>query len=240
MKNTLRDRSDCPTPTRRLPCLVVDDGRERGRVISIGRASLTLGRDKNSGICIEARGVSRRHARFHIRKGAVKLEDLGSTNGTWRNGRRVKQATLKDGDQLQFGACIATFRVDRSRRRSRSRRRIGGYPMLAFENLDVYKRSIDFIIKANDAIETFPKGQSALANQFRRASTSIVLNIAESSGRMRDGDAGQHIAIARGSAMECAAILDVCAALKLVDGEKIQEARSLVIRIVQMLSRMCR
>ena len=112
MKSTLRDRHDCPAPTRRLPCLVVDDGREKGRIISIGRASLTLGRDKSSGICIEARGVSRRHARFHIRKGTVKVEDLGSTNGTWRNGRRVKQAILKDGDQLQFGACLATFRQD--------------------------------------------------------------------------------------------------------------------------------
>ena len=64
MKSTLRDKPDCPAPTRRLPCLVVDDGQEKGRIISIGRASLTLGRDKNSGICIEARGVSRRHARF--------------------------------------------------------------------------------------------------------------------------------------------------------------------------------
>lgn len=110
MKSTLRDKNDCPAPTRRLPCLVVDDGREKGKIISIGRASLTLGRDKNSGICIEARGVSRRHARFYIRKGTVKVEDLGSTNGTWQNGKRVKQATLEDGDQLQFGACLATFR----------------------------------------------------------------------------------------------------------------------------------
>lgn len=112
MKNTLRDKTDCPAPTRRLPCLVVDDGREKGRIISIGRASLTLGRDKSSGIRIDARGVSRRHARFHIRKGAVTLEDLGSTNGTWHNGKKVKRAILKDGDRLQFGVCFATFRQD--------------------------------------------------------------------------------------------------------------------------------
>jgi four helix bundle protein len=232
MKNTLRDRSDCPAPTRRLPFLVVDDGRERGRIISIGRPRLILGRGRNTEIRIDARGVSRRHARFQVCEGAVKLEDLGSTNGTWRNGRRVKQAILKDGDQLQFGACIATFRQDHLTAPSKQE----DSAMVSV----VYQRSIDFIIKANDAIESFPKGQSALANQFRRASTSIVLNIAESSGRMRDGDAGQHVAIARGSAMECAAILDVCTALKLVDEKKIQEARSLVISIVQMLSRMCR
>jgi len=112
MKNTLRDKPESPTPTRRLPCLVVTRGDKRGRIISIGRASLTLGRAKNSGIRVAARGVSRRHARFQFRKGAVKLEDLGSTNGTWRNGRRVRETFLKDGDQLQFGACIATFRLN--------------------------------------------------------------------------------------------------------------------------------
>ena len=112
MKDTLKDKPERPAPTRRLPCLVVNRGGERGRVISIGRASLTLGRARYSGIRVNARGVSRRHARFHIRQGAVKLKDLGSTNGTWRNGRRVKEAILKDGDQLQFGACIATFRQD--------------------------------------------------------------------------------------------------------------------------------
>jgi four helix bundle protein len=112
--------------------------------------------------------------------------------------------------------------------------------MLAFEKLDVYKRSLDFVIQASNAIESLPKGQSSLANQFRRASMSIVLNIAESSGRMREGDAGQHIAIARGSAMECAAILDICKVLKLVEYEKLHEARDLIVRIVQMLSKMSR
>ena len=112
MKNTLRDKPESPVPTRRLPCLVVTRGEKRGRIISISRASLTLGRAKDSGIRVAARGVSRRHARFHIRKGAVKLEDLGSTNGTWCNGRRVREAFLKDGDQLQFGACVATFRLN--------------------------------------------------------------------------------------------------------------------------------
>jgi len=112
MRKTLPIQPEAPTLTRRLPCLVVTGGQERGRIISLGRASLTLGRAKDSGIRVVARGVSRRHARFHIRKGKVNMQDLGSTNGTWRNGRKVRETPLKDGDQLQFGACVATFRLN--------------------------------------------------------------------------------------------------------------------------------
>ena len=109
MKSTLRDKADCPAPTRRLPCLVVDDGQEKGKIISIGRASLTLGRDKNSGICIESRGVSRRHAKLSRQREAIVVEDLGSANGTFINGDRLMPyfpAILNDGDALQVGQVL--------------------------------------------------------------------------------------------------------------------------------------
>jgi len=112
--------------------------------------------------------------------------------------------------------------------------------MFGFENLDVYQRSLEFVVHASKLIEVFPKGQSSLADQLKRASMSIVLNIAESSGRMRDGDANQHIAIARGSAMECAAILDIGKVLILAEESQINKARELLVRIVQMLSKMYR
>ena len=110
--------------------------------------------------------------------------------------------------------------------------------MLGFENLDVYQRSLEFVTQASKIVDMFPKGQSSLAEQLKRASMSIVLNIAESSGRMRNGDANQHIAIARGSAMECAAILDICKVLHLAEEDQIRTSRTLLVRIVQMLSKM--
>ena len=108
MKKTFPVKADTPTPTRRLPCLVVVRGKERGRIIPIGRAAVILGREDAAGIKMDERGVSRQHARFCVRKGRVSLRDLKSTNGTWCNGRRVREATLKDGDQLQFGEVLAT------------------------------------------------------------------------------------------------------------------------------------
>jgi two-component system cell cycle response regulator len=112
MKGTLPVRAESPAPTCRIPCLVVVRGSERGRIISIGRASVILGRARGAGIQMDERGVSRQHARFQIRRGKVSLQDLGSTNGTWCNGRRVQETCLKDGDQIQFGACLATFRLN--------------------------------------------------------------------------------------------------------------------------------
>ena len=117
MNKALPVKPESPAPTRRLPCLVVVRGSEPGRIIPIGCASVTLGRAKGTGIRVDERGVSRRHARFHVRRGKVSLQDLKSTNGTWCNGRKVRETSLKDGDQLQFGACIATFRQNHSDKR---------------------------------------------------------------------------------------------------------------------------
>jgi four helix bundle protein len=109
-----------------------------------------------------------------------------------------------------------------------------------FQTLDVYQLVIQFVACAGDVISGLPAGQSSVADQLRRAALSIPLNIAESSGRMGRADAARHCAIARGSALESAAILDVCSALRLVESARIRDGQALLLRIVQMLSKMCR
>lgn len=110
----------------------------------------------------------------------------------------------------------------------------------AFERLDVYRRAIDFLAMAHAIARELPRGHAELSDQLRRASLSIPLNIAEGSGRTGVRDLGRHRAIARGSAMECAAILEVCRVLGLSEGERVAEARAVLVRVVQMLSKMCR
>ena len=51
--------------------------------------------------------------------------------------------------------------------------------VLDHERLDVYHLALDFVVFANGIVEALPRGRSHLADQFTRASTSIVLNIAE-------------------------------------------------------------
>jgi four helix bundle protein len=81
--------------------------------------------------------------------------------------------------------------------------------MLHFQKLDVYQRSIEFLAVANRIRGLLPKGNADLADQLRRAAQSIPQNIAEGCGRTTRADKAKHYTIARGSAMECAAHLDV-------------------------------
>ena len=55
---------------------------------------------------------------------------------------------------------------------------------LDHERLDVYHLALDFLVFANDVIEALPRGRSHLADQFTRASTSILLNLAEGAGKL--------------------------------------------------------
>ena len=54
---------------------------------------------------------------------------------------------------------------------------------LHHERLDVYDLSLEFLVLANGIIEGLPRGRSHLADQFTRASLSIVLNLAEGAGK---------------------------------------------------------
>lgn len=109
-----------------------------------------------------------------------------------------------------------------------------------FQRLDVYQRAIEFLAAAATITDELPRGSGALCDQLKRAALSIPLNIAEAQGRSSPGEAARAYAIARGSAMECAAIIDAARVLNAVDEAKATAARAHLVRIVQMLTKMCR
>ena len=111
--------------------------------------------------------------------------------------------------------------------------------MLDYEKLDVYQVSIELLALMVKVLERVPRGNSSLVEQLKRASLSIPLNIAEGTGKTSLADKKRFYSIARGSSMECGAILDVCKILKCIDIEIHRKAKSLLVRIVGMLSKMC-
>ena len=102
------------------------------------------------------------------------------------------------------------------------------------EKLDVYKASIKFVSWTEDLLERLPKSL-AVRNQLDRASTSIPLNLAEGNGKFTDADRCRFFDIARGSALECAACLDVLVAKNCIDCAV--EGKAQLLRIVSMLVR---
>ena len=87
--------------------------------------------------------------------------------------------------------------------------------MFGFQGLDVYRCAVTFLGHAARLGSRVPRGYASLGDQLRRAALSISLHIAEGSGKP-EGDARRFYGIARGSALECAAIVDAFEALEFV------------------------
>ena len=108
--------------------------------------------------------------------------------------------------------------------------------MLDHERLDVYRTAIEFAGLAFRLIEQLPRGNAALTDELRRAAVSVPLNIAEGNGRS-GGEKAQYMRIARGSAMECGAILDILRLLKVAPIDEIEGGKALLVRVVSMLTK---
>jgi hypothetical protein len=91
-------------PARPVATLTVD-----GREVPVTADRVLLGRSRECDIRLVDTNVSRRHAEVRHEDDAYWIVDLGSTNGTELNGRRVERAKLSDGDRITLGATDLRF-----------------------------------------------------------------------------------------------------------------------------------
>lgn len=106
------------------------------------------------------------------------------------------------------------------------------------DRLDVYTAAVDMVALTQAVVAAFPSGNGDLADQFKRATTSIALNIAEGAGEYSRADKARFYRIAKRSATECAAILDVARRLEIISRERFDSGRGVLFRIVSMLVKM--
>lgn len=84
------------------------------RRIDLDVPTITLGRSPENDVVVDDRRVSRRHAEVRVRLGKHTLYDLGSTNGTFVNGRRISEVVLSNGDRITLGAAVLIYRTEDS------------------------------------------------------------------------------------------------------------------------------
>ena len=83
--------------------LFVKFGNTALQEVHVGESGVRIGRSPINGIAIDNPAVSHHHARVFLEAGRLMIEDFGSLNGTFVNGRRVKTAMLKPGDSVAIG-----------------------------------------------------------------------------------------------------------------------------------------
>lgn len=106
-----------------------------------------------------------------------------------------------------------------------------------FEDLQVYQLSLDWV----EQVEQFCKQSKgelspSFKDQFRRASLSIPLNIAEGNGRWHSAEKRQFFWIARGSVFECVPLLELLKRKKLIGKEDFEKARDQLDHLGRMLT----
>jgi sigma-B regulation protein RsbU (phosphoserine phosphatase) len=94
-----------------MAVLLTLKGPNAGRRFPLERATVELGRQSSSAICLESQAVSRQHARILFEEGQYFVEDLNSSNGTFVNGKRIAARTkFSERDTLQVGPYVFGIR----------------------------------------------------------------------------------------------------------------------------------
>ena len=92
---------------REMPVLLLD-----GKRLVVGPTGVTIGRSRQCDVVLNDPNVSRKHAEIRPRGGAWVLADLGSTNGSILNGRRIEgPEVVNAGDEIEIGTSVITFEL---------------------------------------------------------------------------------------------------------------------------------
>jgi len=102
-----------PAPRGPRATLVIRNGGFEGMTYELGDEETLIGRNPTTDITLLDEGISREHALISYDPASQThtIEDLQSTNGTKLNGKKIRSATLTNGDEIQVGHTLFQFLV---------------------------------------------------------------------------------------------------------------------------------
>ena len=112
--------------------------------------------------------------------------------------------------------------------------------MLGHRKLDVYRVSRELVAWSYRRVRKLRGVDRAIRDQLVRASQSVTLNIAEGNGKRSEAERRRFFDIARASALECSAVLDILVACGISSEHDVSGADHLVVRLVSMLTKLMR
>jgi len=92
--------------------LIMFRGNGSRRVFPLPPGATTIGRKTDCNIRIPVGEVSRRHAEVVVETNSVVLRDLGASNGTFLNDRKITEEDLEPGDRISIGPVNFTVQID--------------------------------------------------------------------------------------------------------------------------------
>jgi pSer/pThr/pTyr-binding forkhead associated (FHA) protein len=104
-----RDDPAADIPGRYAASLIVRSGPKKGAEYRISGSRTVIGRGGDADVLLDDASVSRFHAAIEHSKAGFKLKDLGSTNGTLKDGISIKETALVHGDRFQIGDTTFEF-----------------------------------------------------------------------------------------------------------------------------------
>ncbi|HOX05849.1 MAG TPA: ATP-binding protein [Planctomycetota bacterium] len=96
-----------------METLIFIAGLQQGERYELHKDLVRLGRERFNDLTVDDEGASRAHAEIRRKSGSLTIRDLGSTNGTYVNNRRITECALSDGDRVSIGTATMLVEVRR-------------------------------------------------------------------------------------------------------------------------------
>ena len=106
-----------------------------------------------------------------------------------------------------------------------------------FKNTHIYRRALEQVSHSQAVVDRLPKGYAFLGDQLRRAASSVLLNFAEGCGKNSAAERRRFFRMARASAYEVAAVLDVAYVFGAMGSQEHEEALDRCDHLAAMLTR---